>query len=92
MTLRRLVFLISASFLFFGCSNPFGPNSYIDKIANGIDSIFGKTSSNLVAGGAKKFSTSGSYNGSVSVGNYINQSQTVTNGGYTIITSVKENN
>lgn len=90
--MRKYFFLIIASTFFHGCSNPFGPNSFIEKISDGISSIFGKTSSSLVSGGKQKFVTGSSYNGSISVGNYINQSQIVTNGGYTVMTSIRESN
>ena len=88
---RILLLALTATFLQ-GCSNPFGPNSLIEKITDGVGSIFGKTSSNLVAGGKQKFETAGSYKGSISVGNYINQNQTVTNGGYKVVTSIRDSN
>ena len=87
--MKKTMLLVFMSVLLQGCSNPFGQNSLIDSISNGISSIFGKTESNLVAGGAQQFQTSSAYKGSVSVGNYINQNQQVTNGGYRVITTIK---
>lgn len=88
--MKKFLFMAIISMFLQGCSNPFGPNSLIETISDGIGNIvFGKTSSSLVAGGAQKFQTTNSYNGSVSVGNFINQNQTVTNGGYTVKTSIK---
>ena len=74
-----------------GCSNPFGQKSLIETISDGVTNIFGKTTTTFVAGGAQKFVTPGSYNGSVSVGNYINQNQMTTGGGYKVMTSIKTN-
>lgn len=90
--MKRLVTLIAVSVFLQGCSNPFGHNSLIEKITDEVGLLFGKTSSNLVAGGKQKFETAGSYKGSISVGNYINQNQTVTNGGYKVITSIRDSN
>ncbi len=88
--MKTFFFVAFISLFLQGCSNPFGPNSLIETISNGIGNVFfGKASSSLVAGGAQKFQTANSYNGSVSVGNFINQNQTVTNGGYTVKTSIK---
>lgn len=87
--MKKAIFLISVSLVLQGCSNPFGQNSLIDSISDGISSIFGKTESNLVAGGTQQFQTSSAYKGSVSVGNYINQSQQMTNGGYRVLTTIK---
>ena len=87
--MKKIMILASMTILLQGCSNPFGQNSLIDSISDGISSIFGKTESNLVAGGAQQFQTSSAYKGSVSVGNYINQTQQVTNGGYRVMTTIK---
>lgn len=75
------------------CSNPFGKNSMVSGITSGIGSLFGgKTSTELVSGGAQQFQTAGQYNVSVSIGSYINQSQVDTNGGYKVITTIKNEN
>ncbi len=87
--MKTKVFALAMSILLQGCSNPFGQGSLIDSISGGIESLFGKTESNLVAGGAQQFQTGSAYKGSVSVGNYINQEQQVTNGGYRVITTIK---
>ena len=82
-------YLLLFVFILQGCSNPFGQKSLIETISDGVATIFGKTTTTFVAGGAQKFVTPGSYNGSVSVGNYINQNQVTTNGGYKVMTSIK---
>ncbi len=87
--MKKTLALISVTFLMQGCSNPFGQNSLIDSISDGIAAVFGKTESNLVAGGAQQFQTAAAYKGSVSVGNYINQNQQMTQGGYRVITTIK---
>ena len=87
--MKKALILILMSFMLQSCSNPFGQNSLIDSISDGIASIFGKTESNLVAGGTQQFQTSSAYKGSVSVGNYINQNQQMTNGGYRVMTTIK---
>ena len=87
--MKKALFFILFSIFIQGCSNPFGPKSLIETISDGIGAVFGKTTTTIVAGGAQKFSTAGNYSGSVSVGNYVNQNQTTTNGGYTVMTSVK---
>lgn len=82
--------LVILSLLFLSsCSNPFGQGSLIDSINTGIESIFGKTESALVAGGTQNFQTGSAYKGTVSVGNYMNQSQQMTSGGYRVITTIK---
>ena len=87
LTLSLLVLCLSS------CSNPFGKNSMIQGISNGIGSLFGgKTSTELVSGGAQQFQTAGNYSVSVSVGSYINQSQVDTDGGYKVITTIKNEN
>ncbi|OFZ29062.1 MAG: hypothetical protein A2622_13300 [Bdellovibrionales bacterium RIFCSPHIGHO2_01_FULL_40_29] len=85
----KKLYILSICILLQGCSNPFGPNSLIETISDGVASIFGKTSSDLVSGGTQQFETAASYKGSVSVGNYVNQEQQVTNGGYRVITTIK---
>lgn len=75
------------------CSNPFGKNSTLNGIGGGIINFFGgKTSTELVSGGAQQFQTASQYSVSVSVGSYINQSQVDTNGGYKVITTIKNEN
>ena len=86
---KKLFISLFFALLLSGCSNPFGQGSLIENISDTISSIFGKTETQLLAGGADKFSTAGAYNGTVSVGNYINQSQQQTNGGYRVITTIK---
>ena len=87
--MKNKIILLSLVVVLQGCSNPFGQGSFVDSISDGISSLFGKTESNLVSGGTQKFQTSSAYNGSVSVGNYINQSQQLTNSGYRVITTIK---
>ena len=89
-SMKTVVALAMVAIFLQGCSNPFGPNSIIEKISDQVGFIFGKTSSNLVSGGTQKFETAGAYKGSISVGNYINQNQTVTNGGYKVVTSIRD--
>lgn len=74
------------------CSNPFGKNSLIKGISDSIGSLFGKTSTELLSGGAQQFQTAANYNVSVSVGNYINQSQVTTDKGYKVVTTIKNEN
>jgi hypothetical protein len=87
--------IILASFILglSSCSNPFGKNSMLQGITTGVINLFGgKTSTELVSGGAQQFQTAAQYQVSVSVGSYINQSQVDTNGGYKVITTIKNEN
>lgn len=93
---RNSILVILSLLFLSSCSNPFGQGSLIDSINTGIDSIntgiesiFGKTESALVAGGTQNFQTGSAYKGSISIGNYMNQSQQMTNGGYRVITTIK---
>lgn len=91
-SMKKLV-LYSLIISLSSCSNPFGKNSLIQGIGTGITNLFGgKTSTELVSGGAQQFQTAAQYNVSVSVGSYINQSQVDTNGGYKVITTIKNEN
>ncbi len=87
--MKNKFILLALAAVLQGCSNPFGQGSLVDSISDGISSLFGKTESNLVAGGTQQFQTAASYKGSISVGNYINQNQQMTNGGYRVITTIK---
>lgn len=87
--MKNKIILLSLVVVLQGCSNPFGQGSFVDSISDGISSLFGKTESNLVAGGAQQFQTTAAYKGSISVGNYINQKQQITDGGYRVITTIK---
>ena len=87
--MRKYFYLVLILLILQGCSNPFGQNSLIETISNGIGAIFGKTTTTFVAGGTQKFVTPGSYNVSASVGNYINQNQVTTSGGYKVMTSIQ---
>ncbi len=87
--MRKYLYLLFVIFILPGCSNPFGQKSLIEAISDGVATLFGKTTTTLVAGGAQKFVTPGNYNGSVSVGNYANQNQVTTSGGYKVMTSIK---
>jgi hypothetical protein len=65
----------------------------LQGITTGVINLFGgKTSTELVSGGAQQFQTASQYQVSVSVGSYINQSQVDTNGGYKVITTIKNEN
>ncbi|MBC7466753.1 MAG: hypothetical protein H7256_12240 [Bdellovibrio sp.] len=89
----KKLLLYSFVLLLSSCSNPFGKDSLISGISNGIGSLFGgKTSTELVSGGAQQFQTAAHYSVSVSVGSYINQSSVDTNGGYKVITTIKNEN
>lgn len=87
--MKTKLFALAMTVVLQGCSNPFGQGSLVDSISGGIGALFGKTESNLVAGGAQQFQTTAAYKGSVSVGNYVNQGQQMTNGGYRVITTIK---
>ena len=89
----KKITLIAFMLFLNSCSNPFGKNSLVQGISTGITTIFGgKTSTELLSGGAQQFNTSASYQVSVSVGSYVSQDQTTTNGGYKVITTIKNEN